>query len=105
MCTRCTLGGFTLYSSTVLIHCTHAVNVNGCTAIHASAKGGNIAVIEFLVKQGARVEALDDNGRTGEWAPSVASADSVVDPYIASLALTYCDHFVHLDPIHQVDDF
>jgi hypothetical protein len=24
-----------------------------------------------------------------------------VDPYIASLALTYCDHFVPLDPIHH----
>jgi hypothetical protein len=40
--------------------------------------------------------------RHGEWAPSVASAESVVDPYIASLALTYCHHFVHLDPIPQV---
>jgi hypothetical protein len=38
----------------------------------------------------------------GEWAPPrVASADSVVDPYIASLALTCCGHFVHLDPIHH----
>jgi hypothetical protein len=42
--------------------------------------------------------AFDD---PGEWPPSVVSAASVLDPYIASLALTYCDHFAHLDPIHQ----
>jgi hypothetical protein len=36
--------------------------------------------------------------RPGEWAPSVSSA------YIAS-AHTYCDHFVHLDPIHQASTF
>jgi hypothetical protein len=43
---------------------------------------------------------------TGEWAPSVASADSadsVLDPYIAWLALTYSLHFVHLDPIHHAN--
>jgi hypothetical protein len=47
-----------------------------------------------------------DKGGTngpGEWAPSVAGADSVLvlDPYTAWLALTCCHHFVHLDPIHQ----
>jgi hypothetical protein len=36
----------------------------------------------------------------GEWAPSVDIADSVLDPYNGLLALTYCHHFVHLDPIH-----
>jgi hypothetical protein len=49
--------------------------------------------------------ASADSSRTStvdEWAPSVASADSVLDPYIASLALTYCPHFLHLDLIHQV---
>jgi hypothetical protein len=38
----------------------------------------------------------------GEWAPSVASVDSVLDPYNVLLALTYCHHVVHLDPIHKV---
>jgi hypothetical protein len=40
--------------------------------------------------------------KSGGWAPSVASAESAVDPYTAWLALTCCcHHFVHLGPIHQ----
>jgi hypothetical protein len=35
----------------------------------------------------------------GGWAPSVASADSVLDPYIAWLALAYSLHCVHLNPL------
>jgi hypothetical protein len=37
----------------------------------------------------------------GEWAPSVLSADSILDPYIAWLALTCCHHFLHLEPNHK----
>jgi hypothetical protein len=34
----------------------------------------------------------------GEWDPSVASAQSVLDSYIVWLVLTCCCHFVHLEP-------
>jgi hypothetical protein len=32
--------------------------------------------------------------------PSVTSVNSELDPFTAWLVLTYCHHFVHLDPIH-----
>jgi hypothetical protein len=119
---------YTLYSCTVLVHCTlHTVLVHcthalystrctralySCTVLYTLYSGkvpmvGNVPALRHrFQKQCLTVQYETSNWqRTGEWAPSVASvvsADSVVDPYNASLALTYCDHFVHLDPIHQV---
>jgi hypothetical protein len=40
------------------------------------------------------------SGMLGEWAPSAASVHSVLDLCNVWLALTYCLHFVHLDPIY-----
>jgi hypothetical protein len=44
---------------------------------------------------------VNGSKRRGEWAPSAANVDSVLDPDIAWLALTCCCHFLHLDPIHH----
>jgi hypothetical protein len=62
----------------------------------------------------ARRRRLMRRRRTGEWAPSAVSVveevsglqvqpvHTVLDPYIACLALTYCRHFLHLNPIHHI---
>ena len=66
----------------------NASNSMGITAVHGAANRGSNAIIEFLVEQGAQLDAADNEGRTPlDWARGVFLATHPAEPKPESIAL------------------
>lgn len=77
-------------------------DVSGATALHHQAKAGRLAMVDFLLRNGAQVHAQDERGRTALFAVGgKGDAQGVTQRLIdAGASLTHRDHeqnaFVHL---------
>jgi len=64
------------------------VNSMGLTAIHGAANRGSNDIIEFLVENGARLDIMDNEGRTPlDWAKGVFLATHPAEEKPESMAL------------------
>lgn len=63
-------------------------NSMGLTALHGAANRGSNAIIEYLVANGAKLDALDNEGRSPlDWAKGVFLATHPAEPKPESIAL------------------
>jgi ankyrin repeat protein len=66
----------------------NAVNSMGITAVMGAANRGSDAIIEYLVANGARLDVVDDEGRSPlDWAKGVFLATHPAEPKPSSIAL------------------
>jgi ankyrin repeat protein len=66
----------------------NAVNSMGITAVMGAANRGSDAIIEYLVANGARLDVVDDEGRSPlDWARGVFLATHPPEPKPSSIAL------------------